>query len=65
MPKVKLTGVATVTFTKTIDVPDDEMEEFIDACDDDAATIECNLDPEEPRGTEIGSWDELYYEVLG
>lgn len=65
MPKVKLTGVATVTFTRTIDVPEDELEEFIDACDEDGANIECNLDVDEPPGMEIGSWEYLDFEVQG
>ena len=65
MPKVKLTGVATVTFTRTIEVPDDELEDFIDACGEDGETIEVNLDPEEPPGMEIGAWEFLDYEVVG
>jgi hypothetical protein len=67
MPKVKLTGVAMVTFTRTINVPADEIEEFIDACDEDGGNIECNLDPDDEFDTrrEIGSWEFLDYEVLG
>lgn len=64
--KVKLTGVATVTFTRTIDVPSDELDEFIDACDEDPGIIECNLDPDDEFDTrrEIGSWTSLDFEVL-
>lgn len=66
MPKVKLTGVATVTYTKTIDIPEDEIQEFIDACGGDAGeTIECNLDPEEPDGMTINDWNFLDFKVLG
>jgi len=64
MPRICLTGVATVAFRRIIEIPDDELEEFIRACDEDPANIEVNLDPDEPPGMRIDSWEELDYKVL-
>ncbi len=63
MPKVRLIGVAMVTYTRTIEVPDDELKEFLEACDD-GETLLCNLNTDDLAHQEIGSWEHFEVEVL-
>jgi hypothetical protein len=49
-----------VEFERVIDVPDDELDDFVEAMDEDGETIIINLDP----SVDVSSWEHLDYEVL-
>ena len=69
--RIKLTGTCRVQYTRILTIPDDEVDNFIDVAEDHGgAVIEANLDvgmhgePGLNTRVDMGSWDQLDFEVL-
>jgi len=64
MAKFKLSGTARIEYTRVIDIPEDEVADFLASCEVDDGTIEVNLEPVVPGICNDIEWEDLDFERM-